>query len=343
MRRAATREEAVSEVIGVVLLLAMVLSIMVGVFAVLAPYLDDIDDTRQWSMMMVGSEALEERTQIAADAPNGTQWAFQVDVGEANIRPLIRAEQWTFSADLEGYDRIESRFEGTKAIFQSVNGTMAKVVIERDQGSSEVSINDQGEEITIELTSLGDRMIVLTIYDRLDSPIHRIVHVAIDGLRAEGDLEGGVHRIDLVNGGRVEDQPGHLPQIIREPRLRHQILPNGKGQASIVLLDITVDANASLQQDSSFVLESLGPSTLFDGEGRNVRISAEPGEDAFALTMQLRRIGSEHALFRSLGLEEAFTGFGPEPGHTDGRHLAIHPTEKNVDFTVIIQRVEVLA
>ena len=65
-------DRAVSEVLGVVMLLSMVITIMGGVWIFLNPYLTDFEDNTNWNSAVGISERFQDRIDVAGAAPEGT-------------------------------------------------------------------------------------------------------------------------------------------------------------------------------------------------------------------------------------------------------------------------------
>ena len=65
-------ESGVSEVLGVIMMLAMVVSIMGGVWVFLNPYISDFEDNTHWNAANGIADRLEDRIDVAADSPDGT-------------------------------------------------------------------------------------------------------------------------------------------------------------------------------------------------------------------------------------------------------------------------------
>ena len=62
-------EHAVSEVLGVIMLLAMVMTIMAGVIAFLQPYLTDFEDNVNWKSANGIADRLDDRLAVAVHRP----------------------------------------------------------------------------------------------------------------------------------------------------------------------------------------------------------------------------------------------------------------------------------
>ena len=65
-------ERAVSEIMGVTMLLAMVVSTMAGVIVVMQPFMQDLTDNRDWAAGSVAATQFNDRLMVVADLPNGT-------------------------------------------------------------------------------------------------------------------------------------------------------------------------------------------------------------------------------------------------------------------------------
>ena len=119
-------DPAVSEVIGVVMLLAMVITMMGGVFVFLTPYVSDFQDNTAWSNADGIAERLDNRIDVVAGEINDTGLRTTISTITSSITPILNSEEWTISADLTPDDIItvieqnQSSFEVT-----SVNETAA--------------------------------------------------------------------------------------------------------------------------------------------------------------------------------------------------------------------------
>jgi len=99
-------EEAVSEVLGVVMLLAMVITIMGGVWIFLNPYLSDFEDNTNWKSATGLADRIEDRVQVAGNAPNGTGFRNTLSLQSTSLRGVQNIEQWHIAADLTTQDEI---------------------------------------------------------------------------------------------------------------------------------------------------------------------------------------------------------------------------------------------
>ena len=65
-------ERAVSEILGTIMLLAMIMTIMGGVWIFLQPYMNDFEDNTNWSAAHGIADRFEDRIEVAAIAPEGS-------------------------------------------------------------------------------------------------------------------------------------------------------------------------------------------------------------------------------------------------------------------------------
>ena len=113
MMRASTarrNDSAVSEVIGVVMLLAMVVTMMGGVFLVLTPYVNDFQDNTAWNNANGIAERLDSRIDVVATASNNTGIKTTINALTSSITPVIIAEIWTMSADLTPTEQVDVNY-----------------------------------------------------------------------------------------------------------------------------------------------------------------------------------------------------------------------------------------
>ena len=81
-------EKAVSEILGVIMMLAMVVSIMGGVFVFLNPYLVAFHDNTNWNSANNIADRIEDRLDVVGDAPNGTGTRQALSLQASSINPV---------------------------------------------------------------------------------------------------------------------------------------------------------------------------------------------------------------------------------------------------------------
>ena len=335
-------DEGVSEVIGVVLMLSMVISIMATVFTVLSPYLSDINAARSWSALTTNAGAIEERISTAADAANNSVFILPLQLDEGRVVPLLGTERWTIAADLFGNERVDMTLNGTFVEFISVNGTMRRITITGAGVDQVRAVDDLREMIQIDIGNHLPDLMIIDIHDHQDMHIHRLVSVNIDGLRVTSNIDGGTYSIDLVNGAMVQNIPGEAPVITQEPRMRCELVEQNRVRASVALLDINVSAMNSLTRISTLRLQNQGNLALFDDVVRNLDIRVTTSERSIATSTFISELSNEHALYQSIGIEDLYTGFGPVKTSAKTQAITAYPLTASIEFSLSLQTVGVI-
>ena len=95
MRGRQNRDDlAVSEVIGVVMLLAMIVSVMAGVWIFLQPYVKEFQDNTNWASANGIADRLEDRFAVVGVAPEGVGIRQTLSVVSTQVIPIINSESW---------------------------------------------------------------------------------------------------------------------------------------------------------------------------------------------------------------------------------------------------------
>ena len=127
---------AVSEVIGVVMLLAMVITMMGGVFVFLTPYVNDFQDNTAWSNANGIAERLDGRIDVVAGASVDTGLRTTIPSTMSSISPLISAEVWTVSADLTSGEIVTVNY---------INQTTFSVIAENETADRALIWTEEGK------------------------------------------------------------------------------------------------------------------------------------------------------------------------------------------------------
>ena len=174
-------ERAVSEIMGVTMLLAMVISTMAGVVVVMQPFMEDLTDNRDWAAGSVAATQFNDRLLVAAESPPGTGIVVNSQHVSDTLKPLRNAEVWQISADLFGHDRTKVNLENGQFNVTSLNGTASIVEVQTKDGSESWTLQDGEGENSTNL-SMQDWMIV-DVKDSADELIHRWVQIPLDGVQ----------------------------------------------------------------------------------------------------------------------------------------------------------------
>lgn len=308
-----TRDErGVSEVLGVIMMLAMVVSIMGGVWVFLNPYLSDFEDNTNWNKATGIADRLEDRIDVVGDSPNGTGIRHKLSMQNSLLQGVSNVELWTISADLVSTDQISIRSISDNSMgISSINETARKVSITTSDSYFEESfIASQSESIvTYGLTTSGWK--IITVYDSEDNPIHRSITYPISGLKIITTLESGEHEINIANNARIEHFANSPWEISQYPNIQFDELASGEYRISILLTNIEVNGTLGVSSTLGIDILSSGTLTPFSGFGYNLRFTMS-NEIAAVITPQYNELWlSDYYLNRASGTLDSFIGLVP--------------------------------
>ena len=339
---AATRRSAddlaVSEIMGVTMLLAMVISTMAGVMVVMQPFMQDLTDNRDWVSGSVAATQFNDRLLIVADSPNGTGMVVTNQHIADTIKPLRMAENWQISADLIGNDRVSVDLENGMIGISSLNGTANSIQIMTLDGIQQSNLTDGNGEITANMSM--QEWMQIDVLDSNGEVIHRWIQIPLDGLQISTPLNHGTFNVNLINGARIEQLPNQPIDVRTFPRLHHDYTLEGGLRVSLVLLDVDIEGMGRTT-DVSLDLESRGQITFFDDSARNLKLVSEfTGEDN-PESRYLRQWTDSFDLHRTTGESSEYVGFGPNGRLSGAEGLTLYPTASIFHLDVILQQVVV--
>jgi len=336
--RQSADDRAVSEIMGVTMLLAMVVSTMAGVIVVMQPFMQDLTDNRDWAAGSVAATQFNDRLMVVAESPNGTGIVVSDQHISETIEPLRMAENWQISADLIGHDRVNVELENGIILVSSLNGTAVSVQISNNMGSEQWNLTGGSGEITTNLSAQD--WVKIDILDSMDQVIHRWIQAPLDGVQMRTPLNQGTFLVNLINGARIEQLPNQPIDVRSYPRLHHDHTLDGGLRVSLVLIDVDIEGMGR-GADVSIDLESRGQVTFFDDQARNLRLIAEfTGEDN-PESRYLRQWTDSYDLHRATGDSSEYVGFGPNGRLSGSEGLTLHPTSSGFHLDVILQQVVV--
>lgn len=308
-----TRDErGVSEVLGVIMMLAMVISIMGGVWVFLNPYLSDFEDNTNWNKATGIADRLEDRIDVVGDSPEGTGIRHKLSMQKSLLQGVSNAELWTISADLVSTDQITIRSISDNSLgINSMNETARKVSILTDDSYWEESFaaNQVETILTSDIVTSGWKMI--TVYDSEDTPIHRSITYPISGLKILTTLASGEHEINLVNDARIEHFANSPWEITQYPNIQFDELASGEFRITILLTNIEVNGTLGVSSTIGIDILSSGTLTPFSGFSYNLRFSMT-NEIAPVITPQYNELWlSDYYLNRASGTLDTYTGLVP--------------------------------
>lgn len=302
----------VSEVIGVVMMLAMIISVMAGVWVFLQPYIKDFEDNTKWSTATGLADRFEDRIDVVSASPEGTGVRQTLLVKSSYITPIMNVESWTISADLVGTEKISIEIQNVSAFsIQSMNNTPNWIFIQGENGSEMISINNTDELKMLNHSQWTNNFALFIVYDEDMNPIHQHFSVTLSGLKILTNMQGGTHEITLINEARTEKFPNDSREIKQQPVLKIDELVDGTIRCSIRLLDVSVNGSLAKGGTVSYDIISNGPETIFSDSAYNMRFTYISTLDDIT-TPQIHEIWlSDYIWNRASGTDDSFRGISP--------------------------------
>lgn len=334
-------DSGVSEILGVTMLLAMVITIMSGLMLFLQPFMQDLNDNRIWSTGSTAATSFNDRLLVVAEMPENSGVMHRSSGLASTLDPLFAAEVWTISADLSGDDRVQVSLGTNNATITSDNSTATAVRVDVDDRRIHDWTLTNGSG-TFELEVDGRSTIEIEVFDRDGNAIHRLVRIGLDGMRLVNGMTDGAFTVDLTNGARIERLPGSIIDVRAFPRLEHDRTIDGNDRVTLVLLDIDIDANGS-RNPNHVELVSDGPSSLLNSkQARNLNIQMTIGGDTTIERRYLDHWTRDHDFHLAAGDQGSYVGFGPSGRLSGLDGMTFHPSDRSIELAVVLQRVEVI-
>ncbi len=335
-------QRAVSEVLGVVMMLAMVITIMGGVWVFLNPYITDFEDNTNWNSATGIAERFEDRIDVAGGAPEGTGIRHTLALQSTMIQSVEKVEVWTISADLTPYDSITVRNENSSAIgIFAMNETARSATIETEYGVENYSFESSHEEILINHSSTQQHWMTVTVFDADGNALHRSVTYLVSGIQITTSLGQGEHQIALMNDARAERFPNEPWRVSQYPNIEIDTLVNGDFRLSIVLSDVTINGSLGSGNKIGMNMMSLGPMTLFTGEAYNVKFTVINSLNDLITPQYHDRMLDEYNLNRASGTLDTYVGYAPFLRASGADGFTVETQGAQLFLEVDVKRVEV--
>ena len=267
-------ESAVSEIVGVVMLLAMLITVMSGVVFLIEPYLSDFEDQRDWAATFILSEQISDRIEVAGSAPEGTGSRTSLEMNGIRMLMVENIEEWTLQADLTDFERVEIEVSNSQVHMSCQNAACATLRLTQDDGSqTEWSVLRSDVEQTFNLSSSLSDVAIFDVFDQQGTALHRLAILSLSGLELDSEMNKGKLQIAMVNGAVIERRPG-IPWTINEfPTILFDELPDGTPRLSMMMTDLVASDSLPHAANPIMELTSRGATNLFDGEVWNFRFS----------------------------------------------------------------------
>lgn len=335
-------DRAVSEVLGVVMLLAMVITIMGGVWIFLNPYLSDFDDNTNWNSAVGISERFQDRIDVAGAAPEGTGIRHTLALQSTYIRPIDKVETWTMAADLVPNEQTTVRHlnQSTLGIY-SINETARSVAIESPLGLESMAFSGTHEEVILQHNSSRAHWMIITVFDEENHPIHRSLSYALSGIQITTSLGTGEHELALMNNARVEHFPNEPWRVSEYPSIGLDQLVDGEYRLSMMLSDVTINGSLGTGNNIGMNMLSLGPITLFSGQAYNLKFTVLNELNDLITPQYHDHWLDEYNLNRASGTLDTYVGFGPYERASGADGFTVDTHGVPLFLEVDVQRVEV--
>ena len=333
-------DAGVSEVLGVIMMLAMVVSIMGGVWVFLNPYISDFEDNTNWNAANGIADRLEDRIDVAADSPDGTGIRHKLGMRTSMLQGVSNLEIWKISADTTPFDNVDiTDFTATTFTVESVNSTAKKVSILDESGTHQFNI-DQNTNLVDHGLQLTDWYIISVLNDN-DETIHKEIKYTISGLKVITSLGNGEHEITLVNNARIEHFADSAWEISKFPRVEFDQLATGGVRLSIVLTNIEVNGSLGSANQLGIDIISAGSLNPFAGECFNIRFSLTNSVAPVISPQYDDQWLSEYTLNRASGTLDSYVGLAPYERASGADGITVSSTGQSIFFDVAINEVVV--
>jgi hypothetical protein len=254
------------------MLLAMVITIMGGVWVFLNPYLSDFEDNTNWNSATGLADRIEDRIEVAGNAPDGTGFRNTLAIQSTSIRPVQNIEHWTISADLTDSDRISLRHvNDTTVAVLAANETARSISVQSPGVFFEDSVTPSHLEVFITHNASASHWMIITVYGADDTPLHRQVMWTISGLQITTSLGQGEHQIVLMNNARAERFPNGAWDVSAMPLVEFDRMANDELRLSMLLTDVTTTGSIGTGANVGMQFVSQGPMVLFSGQAYNIQ------------------------------------------------------------------------
>src|SRR6056300_156562 len=335
-------QRAVSEVLGVVMLLAMVITVMGGVWIFLNPYLSDFEDNTNWNSATGLADRIEDRIEVAGNAPEGTGFRNTLAIQSTSIRTVQNVEHWTIAADLSASERIALRHVNDTTIgVLAANETALSITVESPGNTFSSTFTSSHEEVFVSHNGSANHWMIVTVYGADEQPLHRQVTWTLSGLEIHTSLGQGEHQIVLMNNARAERFPNGVWDVSAMPLVEFDRMANDELRLSMLLTDVLT--NGSIGQGANIGLQfvSQGPMTLFSGRAYNVQFTVTNALHDVVTPQYHDNWLSEYTVQRAAGTLDTYIGFAPYARASGADGFSVSAQNLPLYFEVDLQRIEV--
>ena len=278
MRRQSTAkdDDAVSEILGVIMMLAMVVTIMGGVWVFLNPYLVAFNDNTNWNSASNIADRVEDRFDVVGDSPNGTGTRQALSLKSSSINPANLVEEWIIASDLTPNEVVNViELNASSFEFLAFNETVTTISVHTSTEQTSFAVTSSYEWSTIDHDLDSESYLIIDFYNAAGEHVHRWSRFVLSGISISTAIDGGMNQIALINDARITKDPSTPWSIEEAPRLRLDTLVDGSTRLSLVLTDVRLAEALGNGPNVGFKVESVGPIQLFTGESYNLNIKVK--------------------------------------------------------------------
>jgi hypothetical protein len=305
-------DDGVSEILGVIMMLAMVVSIMGGVFVFLNPYLVAFQDNTNWNSANNIADRIEDRLDVVGDAPNGTGTRQALSLQASSINPVQLVEEWVLAADLTPYEVVQvEEINSSSLHYISMNESVTSVVVTNPTNSVSFAVEPTFDSTVIEHNLTSETYLIVDMYNEGGTHVHRWARFVLSGLSISTNIDGGLNQIVLINDARISKDPSTSWEIEKAPRLRLDTLIDGTTRLSLVLTDVQLSESLGNGPNVGFKVESMGPIQLFTGEAYNLRVMVKNTLHSIVDPQYHEIWLTDYTLNRASGTLDEFIGISP--------------------------------
>ncbi len=323
------------------MLLAMVITMMGGVFLFLTPYVNDFQDNTAWSNANGIAERLDGRIDVVAGASADTGLRTTIPSTMSSITPLINAEVWTVSADLTASEIVTVTYLNTStfSIFAQ-NESADKVQIWTETGDVEITFNASNEEVLVNHDLNVADIYIVTVFNG-DIEIHKHANIPISGLMVKTKVQTGEHMIGLLNDARYDKFSDETWSITSSPDMNIEELFDGSMRASLSLRDVDTVGSIPDGRNAIFDIRSEGPITLFSGDAWNFRFNFESSLGPTVTPQMTEGWLTDYNLHRASNTLDQHRGISPWLRASGMDGMTIDKGNSVIDLEIELQLVEV--
>ena len=340
-RRSAEDDLGVSEVIGVVMLLAMMITMMGGVFVILTPYVNDFQDNTAWANANGMAERIDGRIDVVAGSSADTGIRTTVPSATSSVAPISNIELWTVAADLTADDVVTVTYlNKTTFSILAHNETATSVNIWTQNGEVNISFQPSHEEVLINHNLSVLDMYIITVNDDDDDPIHRQARITVSGLLIKTKVQTGEHTIALINDARYNKFASGPWSISSGPDLKIEELFDGTMRASMSIRDVNSGSMPD-GRNAVFDISSQGPIELFSGDAWNFRFNFDSSLGSTVSQQMTETWLTDYTLNRAADTLDQHRGISPWLRASGSDGMTIDGGNTMIDLEIDLQMVVV--